>query len=453
MSRSGKKWLNAEVDYLKENYALKSVEDIAAFLDRDVSAVKSRAGVLKLTKKKLVKDFHDEILKLAKAELTVGEVAKKLGFSDSTIFQYGKEHNIRFASDLKTNVCHKNGGIDKKQLKVDFDTITFSDWFTYWYQTYRMGKLAEETRMKYRSTQTRIASHPLGKKKLKEIAREDVQKYVDWYGKDHAKQTVNDHMQFIRSAFQDAIIDGHISSNPAVNVQLVFKEQRLSISEQKAMRDKKKWLEVDEYMKFKYSLLFDLKKSLLVECEAVSQNTNQIVEILLFVALKTGARLGEILGITFSDVDFHEKFINIDKSWDYKKHNGGSFKPTKNTASIRRVPVDQETLDILKMYFSWLNTNHVETKEETIFNVAGSDIYNSTINAKLAKLLKELEIEPISIHKLRHTQASLLIAKDVPLQVIAKRLGHTDTNMIQRVYGHLLKQTEERGNRMVLEAI
>ena len=115
--------------------------------------------------------------------------------------------------------------------------------------------------------------------------------------------------------------------------------------------------------------------------------------------------------------------------------------------------VDKETLDILKMYFNWLDMNHVKTKEETIFNVSGADVYNSTINSMLAKLLIDLEIEPITIHKLRHTQASLLIAKDVPLQVIAKRLGHTDTNMIQRVYGHLLKQTEERGNRMVLEAI
>lgn len=453
MSRSGKKWLNAEVDYLKENYALKSVEDIAAFLDRDVSACKSRAALLKLTKKKLTEDYHDEILKLAEAELTVGEVAEKLGFSYSTIHQYGKEKKIQFASDLQTNANHENGGIDKKKLEIDFDTITFSDWFTYWYQTYRMGKLAEETRMKYRSTQAQIASQALGKKKLKEIIREDVQKYVDWYGKDHAKLTVNDHMQFIRSAFQDAIIDGHISSNPAVNVQLVHKEQRLSISEQKAMRDKKKWLEVDEYMKFKYSLLFDLKKSLLVECDSVSQHTKQIIDVLLFVALKTGARLGEILGITFSDVEFHEKYINIDKSWDYKKHNGGSFKSTKNTASIRKILVDKETLDILKMYFNWLDMNHVKTKEETIFNVSGADVYNSTINSMLAKLLIDLEIEPITIHKLRHTQASLLIAKDVPLQVIAKRLGHTDTNMIQRVYGHLLKQTEERGNRMVLEAI
>ena len=67
----------------------------------------------------------------------------------------------------------------------------------------------------------------------------------------------------------------------------------------------------------------------------------------------------------------------------------------------------------------------------------------------LKSILKELDIEPITVHKLRHTHASILLADNVPIQRVAKRLGHTDTNMIRKVYGHLLKETEEDGNRMI----
>lgn len=78
---------------------------------------------------------------------------------------------------------------------------------------------------------------------------------------------------------------------------------------------------------------------------------------------------------------------------------------------------------------------------------------NGTINLFLREIFNKLNIEPISLHKLRHTQASILIAQKVSLQVVAKRLGHTDTSMIQRIYGHLLESVEEEENKKLLELI
>ena len=201
-------------------------------------------------------------------------------------------------------------------------------------------------------------------------------------------------------------------------------------------------------MKLKYYLIFKLK-----EDYKYQELESQILDTLIFVALKTGARLGEILGLTHKDIFFNESYINIDKTYDYKQDETGTFKNTKNTASVRIVPVDKETLDILKGYMDWCELVKLETVDGTLFIEKERRFYNSTLNNHLKKLLANLGIQPISYHKLRHTQASLLISKNVPLQVIAKRLGHTDTNMIQRVYGHLLKTTEDRGNQLVLESI
>ena len=98
----------------------------------------------------------------------------------------------------------------------------------------------------------------------------------------------------------------------------------------------------------------------------------------------------------------------------------------------------------------WLDQFELETDQGSLFNLKDLKTYSSSYNTRLAIILKELDIEPITMHKLRHTQASLLIAKDVPLELIAKRLGHTETLMIRRVYGHLLKETEDKGNRMIV---
>lgn len=128
-------------------------------------------------------------------------------------------------------------------------------------------------------------------------------------------------------------------------------------------------------------------------------------------------------------------------------------KITKNFASIRKIVIDSELIIMIKIYENWLDEYGIKTKKNTLFILEGKRTFNSTFNNRLKEILERLEIQPISMHKLRHTQASYLIAKKVPIAVVAKRLGHTDTNMIRKVYGHLLKETEIQGNEMILNLI
>ena len=212
-------------------------------------------------------------------------------------------------------------------------------------------------------------------------------------------------------------------------------------------------------MKLKYHLLFWMDTNLKEPPIYASSKSKagkpvnsgivakQMVRAVIFIALKTGARIAEVLGLTREDILFETDEINIEKTWDYRK--GDRFKKTKNLASIRKVYTDKETMQTMQKYFDWMDKYGVETKEGTLFITDGIGTHMSTFNLELNRILEELTIEKITMHKLRHTQASILIAKDVPLQLVAKRLGHTDTMMIQRVYGHLLKETEDRGNKMI----
>lgn len=206
-------------------------------------------------------------------------------------------------------------------------------------------------------------------------------------------------------------------------------------------------------MKLKEFLVNDLERSL--ESKPIFENKSsypqQLSRMFIFVGLKTGARFAELLGLTETDVDVTNNILNIEKTWDYK--DGRGFRPTKNLSSIRQVIVDDETIELLKLYTKWLRVNSINVESNTLFNIEGKQFYNSMPNNELTKILSWLEIERISFHKLRHTQASYLLAKEVPIDLVAKRLGHTDTNMINKVYGHLLKETEEKGNKMILNLI
>lgn len=452
--RTGKSWSNAEENFLIKNYSKMSIEEIAEFLEREPSATATRARILKLIKRKYIADFNDDILELSKAEYTASEIGKRLGFDTASIHAYCKENKIPLAKNSKTAIEDAvKFGFEELET-MDLKDVTFSKWFKYWYQTYRRNGISEVTRQKYRITYAQIAEKELGNIKLSEVKRSDIQKYMDWYGMDRRKQTCLDHAQYIRSALKDAMIDGLIVGNPAENINITYKEQRLSPDEQKKIRNQKKWLEVDEYMKLKYFLIFQLETMLKQhEEEEINQCTTQVVYMMIFIALKTGARYAEILGLTKNDIDFENKIINIDKTWDYKKNESaeGGFTKTKNASSIRTIPVDEETTNLIGSYIDWLG--NTEMQKDTLFVFKGKNVYNSDINRHLKKILKSLGIDYISFHKLRHTQASYLITKGIPLQLIAKRLGHTDTNMIQKVYGHLLQETEEDGNRMIRSLI
>ncbi|EPN6057369.1 tyrosine-type recombinase/integrase [Enterococcus faecalis] len=449
------KWTRDEDEFLFQNIDKLTYEKLSQKLNREISDVKSRTKKFKLKRTTAyLKKYHNFIVENGEKK-TAKEIADELEVPARLVKQYCRENDVYILvskGKMKASVRAKNLGIEKKITKIN-SSMTFKDWCVYWMNTYKIGTSSNVTLEKYyicfcRWCESEMADVPLGK-----LTRGHVQKYLNQYGMTHSKQTVLDHRASLKQCLNDALIDGIITTNPVTKLNLVYKEQKLSVFQQKEMREQKKWLEIDEYLKLKEFLANDLEKSL--ESKPIFENKasypQQLIRMLIFVGLKTGARFAELLGLTGADVDVINNILNIEKTWDYKGNHG--FSPTKNFASIRKVLVDDETIELLKLYNKWLQVNNINVESNTLFNIEGKQLHNSMPNNELTKVLSQLDIERISFHKLRHTQASYLLAKEVPIDLVAKRLGHTDTNMINKVYGHLLKETEEKGNKMILNLI
>ena len=127
-------------------------------------------------------------------------------------------------------------------------------------------------------------------------------------------------------------------------------------------------------------------------------------------------RFAECLGITVNDIDYENKYLSVNKTWDYKMETG--YKPTKNKSSIRNIPIDDETILFLKEYS--------KGKKERIFK----KVSNSSVNKTIRGIVKR----EVSAHSLRHTYASYLILKGIDLISISQVLGHENLNITLEVY-------------------
>lgn len=396
---------------------------------------------------------REKIEELAKQGFTRKEIAKEIGVKQSTLSKYLLDEGIaNLVKNAPTVVKQKNE--IQNVLKVPTSFVPSSNmlvwqWYTVWFQTYRLPTIRQVTAGKYASHFESLFKSKLGQMPLEDVKRVDAQKLINDYGTTHSKLTSRDFMQRLKSLFNDAQQDGLITLNPFTNLSLMYREKHLTPIEMKEKRDEKKWLEMDEYLKLKDFLVNRLTGIFL---NTLEKTDPILVMRLMFtlVALKSGARVSELLGLTYSDLDFFEFSISIDKTWDYKNLTG--FQSTKNISSIRKVKLDKETMLLLKEYVNWIGEN-VETEMSTLFVFKDRRYHNSNANDFLKKLLIDLDIEPITFHKLRHTQASILIANQVPEQLVAKRLGHTDVGMVRKVYGHLLEKTENEGNDMIMNLI
>src|SRR5690606_29647754 len=142
---------------------------------------------------------------------------------------------------------------------------------------------------------------------------------------------------------------------------------------------------------------------------------------LLLLGLTSGMRFGEMVGLTRKDFDFKKNTIRINKTWGYMKRHPEGFGPTKNEQSVRTITMNPTVMAHFKKLFKTMPTNI----HQLVFYSPTSKykvISNTNANKLLKKTLSNLGIEPITIHGLRHTHASVLLYKNISIHYVSERL-------------------------------
>lgn len=148
----------------------------------------------------------------------------------------------------------------------------------------------------------------------------------------------------------------------------------------------------------------------------------------------TGMRIGELLALTFADIDFENNIIKINKTLS-KINNTILITDPKTKASIRNIQCPIFLIEEIRKY----KNNFYDSKEnQRIINMTRHGL------SRYIKIYSErLGLEKIRLHDFRHSHASFLLNKNVNILVISKRLGHESPSTTLNIYAHLLPESND----------
>lgn len=156
---------------------------------------------------------------------------------------------------------------------------------------------------------------------------------------------------------------------------------------------------------------------------ASMKNERMDIYVMCAIAGYAGLRFGEISGLTLADIDLKGKILHVNKQYGLVSKNIYAFKAVKSTNGYRDVPLPPALISILKEY---LLMDIKRPPDGRLFSIRES----SYVNARIKKYRKDC-----SIHQLRHTYATLLLANGVDVKTVAALLGDT-VNTVIKTYIH-----------------
>lgn len=301
--------------------------------------------------------------------------------------------------------------------------ITLTEFTQKWWQS--KIDIGERAREMYRDLLRKSILPNLGDYKLKEIKTLHIDNYLIYLttsearidGKDtgYSNKTRLHHLNLLNSIFDQAVKWDYIEVNPCTNA-----------IKPKVKQHEKNILELDE-----------VREMLLAV-----QNESLKHQALVNLAVYTGARRSEIVGLTWNDIDLYNGVLVFRRGVHANTQNGTFItEGTKNGTEKRVVTIPQRLVNVL------INYRESEDFKDTDFLFYSAS--NKAIPCRpdstsqwFSRFIKRYDLTKVSLQDIRHTSVSLLIANGVDPNTVAARHGH-GVDVSLRVYTHLTKEQEK----------
>lgn len=326
--------------------------------------------------------------------------------------------------------------------------ITFADYAEEWFNEYKLNiKPATQRRFKY---SIKTANKYFKNKKLRSISLYEYQQFINEYAKDKKYLTVSNMHFILRKIFSYAVKYNIIRSNPTKEVTLptIIPNKKKEITDLYLTKN-----ELTSFLNYikDYSSLY--KKPL----------KTQYVYPLCATLAYTGVRIAEASALTWQDIDFKNKKLNIHSSMFAESYNNYKKQTTpKNLSSIRTIVIGDILINILKKWKMkqleqrLLNgTQNKRDEEDYIFTqyIKSKDWEYPVIPNALAAIFRTINNQHIFkkhiyAHLFRHTHVSLLAEAGVSLEVIQERLGHSNDIITRTVYLHITERQKENAAKI-----
>ncbi len=358
----------------------------------------------------------------------------------------GKQKFKTFTSKKQCVVIARLNDFKANRDKFNSNNVvkySVKEWLKIWYNSYVCNNVRTSTRVSYESIINNHLIPNIGNIKLVELKKVDIEKMYNELvcngRKDRKKgglsvKTIRNIHLVLHKAMQEAFEREYIIKNP-VCIAKVPTMKNLNI--------KKKEIEI--YSKEDQEKLIKVAKD------------DYIYGNVVIFALYTGMRKGEILGLQWSDINFRDKIINVNKQLSRLKNYDKDVPSktnldiqynTKTSNSTRQVYMINFLKKLLKKQYklqlenkkrfgkSYYNYNMVFCRED------GYYLDPDTVLSKYHKLSKKANIKQCTFHALRHTFATRALESGMSPKVVSKILGHSSVQFTLDTYTHVLSELQ-----------
>ncbi|MFL2051617.1 tyrosine-type recombinase/integrase [Leuconostoc mesenteroides] len=338
--------------------------------------------------------------------------AKKRGFDSKRSAQQWFNNEVALFSN----------GQSKYNKKTTPNVMTVKELYDMWLKTYEQS--VEESTLN--KTMTIFKLHVLPQWAdilVTDIKPIDLQLYINTLQREmlmYRKVT-----GYFRRLLDIAVKMDILDNNPFIKVELP--------KERKVFDKPKQFMEADEFKKF-VDVLDNKYKSI-----------NQQAYTLLRLAAFTGMRTEEILALQWQHVDFNKGYISIVQALGRGLNGGTYLKEPKSRTSKRTLKIDNSMVLVLS---EWYNSTNYKDDTNFVFTNEGKTLQPLRPNKWLHDVSDKYGVAVgLSMHKLRHTWATLAIDQGASVKQVQTYLGHADASITLNIYTDITKRaSDETGN-------
>lgn len=305
------------------------------------------------------------------------------------------------------------------ELKLSIENGTFTDdegmtveaWAYKWLEIYK-NNVANGTKKMYLNAIKNHIAPELGYIRLKDLKKHHVQKLVNKRHNEGLTRGIKIFMLTLNQMLDVAVENDYIVKNIAKNLNI----PKHIAPEKKALSDE----EID-----------------IVKKAAKTHRGGSFIITLIY----TGMRRGEIIPLTWNDIDFKNRVIRVNKAVEME-HGHPIIKTTKTHASNRDIPMLDIVYDVLKEEKKHTNSIYVFTSTFNEIHTQNSlkNLLNGFKNECSKIAGKEFEF---TFHELRHTCATILYNAGVGIKEAQDWLGHSSAIVTMDIYTHLDKKKKD----------
>lgn len=283
-----------------------------------------------------------------------------------------------------------------------------------------------------------------GKMRVQDIKTTDIQNYVTYLlrkrpktrGRDQGQyristSTVKRYLTILKSILKQAVKLGLIEDTPA-------RSDKLTVP-----REPKPKIEI-------------FSKQEAAQMLAALEREPLQFQVMIQLAIYTGARRGELVGLKFTDVDYDNHKLTIERAAIKLRGEPPQTKPPKDYES-RTIAINPHCTELIQMLEREKQQRRRLGKswkgKDWIFTKWNGELMNPhTPTAQFSKFLKRHGLKHRKFHALRHTSATLLLYSGINIKQVQSRLGHSDIETTNK-YLHYIEEADEQASKALTQLL